>query len=465
MEMEHSQKKLRVLVIERDEPTRSACMEIATRKGFWAEGVSDGGGAQELLHGYTPDLVLMDLEPNRVEDLQVLEEIKTVSPKTAIIAMSTAATIPFSVETMYRGATDVLAKPFLMEQLEMALDQALQQGRTRSFTNLVAPNQEMDALNRMLAKVAQTRHPALIVGESGTGKETVARTIHEQSEFASHPFLTVECSALPPGQIEQELFGCIDGTLSGSLSSTSGVLVAAKHGTVFLDEIGHLTPDLQAKLMRVLQEKEIRAADSIHRVIPFQARLLAASSIDLSGAVTKGAFRKDLYYRLNVVTLRIPPLRERPSDIPQLAAHFLEHMSRETGQHYTLSEEAMCSMQTYDWPNNIRELKNMIERACTLADGPLIQIIDLPTLMRTRELELRREKSSQMQKTLPEAIQPVSPLKMKSLAELEKEAILTTVEQVNGDKLLAAQLLGIGKTTMYRKLKEYGAEKAISVHG
>jgi DNA-binding NtrC family response regulator len=462
LEMEQIGNKLHILVIEEDEATRSACVEIATRKGFLAEGLAEATDARQLLHNRTVDLLLMKLKRDRHEDLRLLEQVKALKPEAIVIVMTSDATILSAVEVMRSGATDFLAKPFFLEQLEAALDRAIEQRRMRSSNNRVGPNQEVDRLYRMLEKLAQSRHAALIVGESGTGKETVARAIHERSEFASQPFLIVECSARAPEQIEYELFGCMEAAFWDPLRKPSGVLASAKHGAVFLDEIGQLTPGLQSKLLHVLQEKEIPAAGTTP-AIPFHARVLAASSTDLSAAVTRGTFRKDLYYRLNVVTLRIPPLRERRNDIPLLAKHFLERMSRETGQNYTLSEDALRSMLTYDWPNNIRELENMIERACTVTEGPHIQIGDLPTLVQTHELTLRREKSAQMQKILPKMIGSTSLPRMASLAELEKEAILRAVKQVKGDKMLAAELLGIGKTTMYRKLKEYESDKAVSV--
>jgi DNA-binding NtrC family response regulator len=478
MGMEHSGNKLHVLVIEEDEATRSACMEIASQRGFAAEGLAEVDDAQQLLLNHTVDMLLMELKASRREGLQLLEEIKALKPETAIIVMTSSGTIGSAVEAMRGGAMDYLTKPFLMEELGTVLERAAHQRQTTNESrtlrerlrsnggagNLVGRSQEMEKLYRILAKVAQSHHPALIVGESGTGKETVARTIHAQSESATQPFLTVDCSALAPELIEHELFGYVKGAFPGALRNVPGVLASAERGTVFLDEIGQLTPDLQGKLLRVLQEKEIRPAGATHR-IPLHARILAASSVDLAAAVTKGTFRKDLYYRLNVVTLRIPPLRERRSDIPLLATHFLERMSRESGQNYTLSDDALRSMMDYDWPENVRELERAIERACTMASGPVIHMGDLPMQLQNHELGLRREASSQVQKTQPAVMQPAAMPRVTPLAELEKQAILSTIKQLKGDKLLAARLLGIGKTTLYRKLKEYGLSENVSLDG
>lgn len=473
--MEHNENRLHVLVIEEDEATRSACMEIATQRGFSVEGLAEASSAQHLLHSHTVDLLLMELKSSRREGLQLLEEVKALKPDTAIIVMTASTTIGSAVDAMRGGATEYLTKPFLMEELGTVLDRAAHQRQINSSSrtlrerlhsaggagNLVGRSQEMEKLYRILAKVAQSHHPALIVGEIGTGKETVARTIHSQSEAASQPFLTVDCGAFAPEMIEHELFGYVKGAFPGALRNTPGVLASAERGTVFLDEIGQLTPDLQGKLLRVLQEKEVRPAGATHR-IPLHARILAASSADLTAAVAKGTFRKDLYYRLNVVTLRIPPLRERRSDIPLLATHFLGRMSRESGENYTLSDDALRSLMDYDWPQNVRELESAIERACTMASGPVIHIGDLPTQLQNHELGLRREASSQVQKTQT-IVQPSAAPRVTPLAELEKQAILNTIRQLKGDKLLAARLLGIGKTTLYRKLKEYGLSDNISL--
>jgi DNA-binding NtrC family response regulator len=447
------------------------------RRGFAAKGLPEAADAQELLRTHPVDLLLLELKASRREGLQLLQEVKTLKPETAVIVMTASATIGSAVEAMRTGATDYLTKPFLMEELGSVLERAAHQrqvsGASRTLRerlrssggagNLVGRSDEMDKLYRIMSKVAQSHHPALIVGESGTGKEMVARTLHGQSESAAQPFLIVDCGAFAPELIEHELFGYVKGAFPGALRNVPGVLASAERGTVFLDEVGQLTPELQGKLLRVLQEKEIRPAGATHR-IPLHARILAASSVDLSAAVTKGTFRKDLYYRLNVVTLRIPPLRDRRSDIPLLAMHFLDRMARENGQIYTLSDDALRSLMAYDWPNNVRELETAVERACTMASGPVIHIADLPAHLQSQELELRRNAAAQAERASEAVLQsaPAMP-RVTPLAELEKQAILTTIKQLKGDKLLAARLLGIGKTTLYRKLKEYGLSENMAI--
>lgn len=458
MGVEDNGNKLHVLVVEEDDATRSACVEIANQRGFAADGLPEADDAQQLLLSHTVDLLLLELKASRQEDLQLLSEVKALKPETAIIVMTAAPSIPSAVEAVRRGATAYIAKPFTVEQLEAALRQAAQQRGTKDACNLVGQSPEMDKLYRMLTKVAQSHHSALIVGESGTGKETMARTIHAQSAFSSEPFLTVDCGALAPELIERELFGYVKGAFPSAVGNMPGLLATAGRGTVLLKEVAQLTPELQSKLLRALHEKEVRPAGAAHR-IPFHARILAASSVDLAAAVTKGTFRKDLYYRLNVVTLRIPPLRERRSDIPLLARHFMERISLENGQNYRLSDDTLHSMLHYDWPNNIRELENVIERGCAMSVGPVIYIADLPTQIQNHELGLRREAHTQRIQTQVRPDHAVA--SVISLADIEKQAIVGAIRRLKGDKLLAASLLGIGKTTLYRKLKEYGLSENV----
>jgi two-component system response regulator HydG len=252
--------------------------------------------------------------------------------------------------------------------------------------------------------------------------------------------------------MESELFGYVRGAFTGANRSKEGLLASAEGGTVFLDEIGELPLDLQAKLLRALQEKEVRPVGATHRVA-INVRILAATNRNLATMVEQGRFRKDLYYRLSVVNLRIPPLRERKQDIPLLAAHFLERLSRETGTAHTLSDDALRTLVEYEWPGNVRELENSLDRACTLSSGPVIHLGDLPTQLQNFHLQNRRPVA-----VPPSVLNPASPARgpVLPLAQLEKQAILETLRKLNGDKLLAARLLGIGKTTLYRKLKEYG---------
>jgi DNA-binding NtrC family response regulator len=317
---------------------------------------------------------------------------------------------------------------------------------------MIGRSPEMEKVYRILSKVAQSTHPVLILGESGTGKELVARTIHAYGPNGQKPFLPVDCGSLVPTLIESELFGYVKGAFTGANRSKDGLLVSAESGTVFLDEIGELPLDLQAKLLRALQEREVRPVGATHRV-PIKARIVAATNRDLSAMVENGSFRKDLFYRLNVVNLRLPSLRDRREDIPLLAAHFLDRISRERVGKFTLSDEALRTMMRYNWPGNVRELENSVERACTMSSGPILELGDLPTQLQNTGLEARRItlEAGQPAENGAKSAAPVA-----TLADLEKQAILSAIRTLNGDKLQAAKLLGIGKTTLYRKLKEYG---------
>jgi two-component system response regulator HydG len=309
------------------------------------------------------------------------------------------------------------------------------------FGNIIGRSPEMEKLYRFICKAAASSHPVLIMGESGTGKELVARSIHFSGPYRDKPFIPVDCGSLVPPLIESELFGYVKGAFTGAHKSKDGLLALAHGGTVFLDEIGELTPELQAKLLRALQEKEIRPVGGT-KAIPIDVRILAATNHNLESAVAAGSFRKDLYFRLNVLALRVPPLRERKQDIPLLVGHFLERLSRASGRTLGVSDEALRLMLQYDWPGNVREMENSLERASAMSSGPLLHSADLPS-------PLQNSAQEQMQQNRPAAnrIVPIS--------ELERRAILEALARLNGDKLEAARLLGIGKTTLYRKLKEY----------
>ncbi len=470
--------KLHLLVVDEDVAIRSACCEIAADLGFASQTVSSIPAARSLLRGQSVDVLLLDLRSPSGEGMALLHEIKALTPSLEVVVMTAYATVPAAVEAMRTGATDYLTKPFIMDELSAVLERALERvmerraadGASRQLRdtlrssqglgNMIGRSPEMEKLYRILAKVAQSSHPVLILGESGVGKELVARSIHTHGPYADRPFVPVDCGSLVPTLMESELFGYVKGAFTGANRSKEGLLASAQGGTVFLDEIGELPLDLQAKLLRALQEKEVRPVGSTQR-IALNVRILAATNRDLSGMVEQGRFRKDLYYRLSVVNLRIPPLRERKQDIPLLASHFLERMARETGIPHTLSDDALRTLTDYEWPGNVRELENSLDRACTLSSGPVLHLGDLPTQLQNFHLQNRRAHVSAAAAVgTPEAPGPAGPVM--PLAQMEREAILDTLRKLNGDKLLAARLLGIGKTTLYRKLKEYGIHSADS---
>jgi DNA-binding NtrC family response regulator len=324
----------------------------------------------------------------------------------------------------------------------------------RGMGDLIGNSAEMQKVYRILSKVAFSSHPVLVLGESGTGKELVARSIHTSGPNAAKPFIPVDCGSLVPTLIESELFGHVKGAFTGANRSREGLLAAADGGTVFLDEIGELPLDLQAKLLRALQEKEVRPVGATHAV-PISARIVAATNRDLTAMVAQGQFRKDLYFRLNVVNLKIPPLRERREDILVLAEYFLERSHRESGTAYRLSQDALQLLLDYDWPGNVRELQHAIERTCAMSSGPVLHTVDLPTQLQDFSAHRRMDiVASAGNVALDGLANPQDAVV--SIADMERQAILGTIRQLKGDKLMAARLLGIGKTTLYRKLKEYG---------
>ena len=443
--------KLNLLVVDEDAVVRSACCEIATKLGFVPQQVSTLAAARALLSDGGIDILLLDLRAPTCEGLELLNEITTCNPDLAVVVMTVYAPLQSVIELMRTGVADYLSKPFGMDELVATLQRAEERRnlndddyqvcedlRSRAgLGNIICRSPEMQKLCHIVGRVAQGSHPVLILGESGTGKELVARTLHANGLQRSRQFVQVDCSSL----------------VDGIVTMTDG-------GTVLLDEIGELPLDLQSKLLHALQENKSNSDPTMFRV-PVKVRILAASSGDLLHLVESGRFRRDLYHRLNLVNLRIPPLRDRPQDVPLLAAHFLDRISRETGVNLTLSKESLRTMAKYEWPGNVRELENVIERASILSSGPILHVCDLPTQLQTFQLASRRV--LKQISTVPQGSAVSDPVL--SLAELEKRAILDILRKFDGDKVKTARLLGIGKTTLYRKVKEYGIDDvSLEVH-
>jgi two-component system response regulator HydG len=455
---------LHVLVVDGDEPSRSACVEIARTLGFRAEGLARLSRVRSSLLQFPSDIILIDLPHNGDSGLETVAEINALYPRISIIAMAPVNSASVALAAVHCGASDYLNKPFTVDELASSLERAGGNARIGAETrrmrerlsqqdgmgHMIGRTPQMEKLYRILLKVAQTSHPVLILGESGTGKELVARTIHNSGPHAERPFLPVDCGSLVPTLVESELFGYVKGAFTGATHSKDGLLVAAGNGTVFLDEIGELSLDLQAKLLRALQEKEVRPVGATHRV-PVKARILTATNRDLASMVENGTFRKDLFYRLNIVNLRLPPLRDRRDDIPMLVAHFLNKVNRNHPARFSIHDDALRTMMQYDWPGNIRELENAIEHGATMTSGGEIQLGHLPTQLQNEALAALHTAAHATRAHDAAPIDEVIPL-----AEQEKRAILDAIRMTQGDKLTAAKLLGIGKTTLYRKLKEYG---------
>jgi len=445
---------LNLLIVDDERSVREACREVARSLGFDGLVAESAEHAYRLLESHVIDVVLLDLKMPGTGGIEALRRIKQRRPEAEVIVVTGCATVQSAVQAMKNGAYDYVTKPFSMDEMRILLERVAEHLKLKSenrllreriksrqgFGGIVGSAPEMEKLYRMIAKAAHSNHPVLILGESGTGKELVARSIHFSGPLRDKPFIPVDCGSLVPTLIESELFGYVKGAFTGAVQPKEGLLAMAKGGTVFLDEIGEMPVDLQAKLLRAIQEKEIRPVGSTRR-IPIEVRVLAATNRDLEQAVAQGAFRRDLYFRLNVLNLRVAPLRERRQDILLLVGHFLERLSRDAGREYTLSDTAMKILLAYDWPGNVRELENCLERACAIISATEIQVTDLPSSMTGANGHAQTPGNGAV-KIIP-------------ISELEKQTILNTIMQLNGDKLLAARLLGIGKTTLYRKLKEY----------
>jgi DNA-binding NtrC family response regulator len=449
---------LNLLIVDDERQIREACREVAQSLGFSAFVADSAEHAYRLLETQNVDVALLDLRLPGAGGLDALRRIKERRPEAIVVVVTGYGTVQSAVQAMKHGAYDYVTKPFSVDELKLLLERVATHLRLKSenrmlrekvrskqgFGGIVGRAPEMEKLYRIIAKAANSAHPVLILGESGTGKEMVARSIHYTGPFRDKPFIPVDCGSLVPTLIESELFGYVKGAFTGANQAKDGLMAIAEGGTIFLDEVGELPVDLQAKMLRAIQEKEIRPVGSTRR-IQINVRILAATNRDLEQAVMQGAFRRDLYFRLNVLSLRIPALRERRQDIPLLIAHFLERTSRTSGQEKLLSDEALKAMLAYDWPGNVRELENCLERTYAFTSGPVIHTTDLPReIAKVHGSDAAVGDSNGRAKIIP-------------MAELERLTILNAIAELNGDKLQAARLLGIGKTTLYRKLKDYAA--------
>jgi DNA-binding NtrC family response regulator len=442
---------MNLLIVDDEEFVREMCSAVARELGMKPFAVATAEEAGELLEYAPMDVLLTDLQLPGANGLALLKKVRDLYPEMALMVLTQFGTIDSAVEVTRLGAVDYVTKPFRVEELKSRLARAAhsvelqrenrllrEQLRTRpGFGGLIGLSPKMESVYKVIGKVSQHDYPVLILGESGTGKELVARSVHFSSPRKERPFVPVDCSSLTPTLIESELFGYIKGAFTGALQSKQGLLESAHGGTLFLDEIGDMPIDMQAKLLRALQEHEIKPVGSTERK-RINVRIIAATNRDLEAAIRSGSFRQDLYFRLNVVQIKLPPLRDRKNDVPLLVTSFLEKLSPPDAPPRTISEAAMLRLMAYDWPGNVRELENAVARAVALGSGPVVSVADLPSNLHYVSSERGPEKND----LLP-------------LDELERRAILRMLLETNGDKLLAARRLGIGKTTLYRKLKQY----------
>ena len=445
------------LIVDDETQARAICTDVVEDAGLKVRTASTTEEALAVLEETAVDIIITDLKVPQVGGLELLRHVRKHTPHVPVLVLTQYGTIETAIEATRLGAVDYVMKPFHIDDLRAKLDRVVnslaqdqenrvlrEQLRSKpGFGGLIGISARMQRVYRMIERVSQHSYPVLILGESGTGKELVARSIHFQGPRKQRPFVPVDCSALVPTLIESELFGHVKGAFTGAQQNKPGLLEAADDGTLFLDEIGDLPVDMQAKLLRALQEREVKPVGSNDRV-PLRARIIAATNRDLDAAIRGGAFRQDLYFRLNVVQIKLPPLRERKSDIPLLVSSFLEKLAEPDRPAHTLNDEALRRLMAYDWPGNVRELENSIQRGIAMGTGSIVQFNDLPSNLQYDA----RERAAEDGELVP-------------LLVLERRAIFRAMRETNGDKLAAARLLGIGKTTLYRKLKQYDSQPSI----
>lgn len=446
--------KAKILIIDDEEAIRDAMSQVLLREGYEVKEAQEGKEGLEIFQKDTFHLVFLDLKLPGIRGMDVLSRIKEVSPETPVIIITGYSSIESAVEAMKRGALDYMPKPFTPEELRVVTRKALENRRILyenmylrqeleakiEFELVIGKSEAMQKVLDVVRRVSPTETTVLITGESGTGKELIAREIHRHSGRRNAPFVVVDCGALVETLFESELFGHVKGSFTGAHETKHGRFEVADGGTIFLDEVSNIGPNIQAKLLRVIQEREITRIGS-NRPIKIDVRILAATNENLAELVRTGKFREDLFYRLNVVPLHLPPLRERKEDIPLLVEHFLQKYNRRAKKAIkAITPQAMKALLDYDWPGNIRELENAIERAVVLARGDTISLEDLITHGISGRV----------------ASEPGWMSPRRTLAEVEKEYITAVLRDQRGNRSAAAQILGIDRKTLWAKVKKYG---------
>src|SRR5580658_5570798 len=446
--------RIQFLIVEDEQSIRRLCTTIGASLGLACLEADSAEAALQQIEAHAPELIVTDLKLPALSGTDLLREVRKLLPTSEIAIMTGHGSIESAVDAMKLGAYDYIEKPFRVEKLRLLLQRMAEKVRLvhenkflrdrvdteAQLDGIVGSSAKIQDVLRMVARLKDNRTPVLIAGESGTGKELVARAIHFRGPLAQCPFVAVDCGSLVPTLMESELFGHEKGSFTGALKNKAGLFQAANGGTIFLDEIGELPLELQAKLLRVLQEKEVRPVGSNTKT-PVSVRVIVATNRDLEAAYRNGSFRKDLFFRLNVVTVHLPSLREHRSDIPLLTHAFLERYA--AGKNIQVMAAVMKCLLQYDWPGNVRELENCVARAVALGMESTMDVADLPPAIQATH------DSSNM-------TAEANALSTAALSEMERMTILRVFEQVGGDKALAGKLLGISRATLYRKLKLYG---------
>ncbi len=443
------QETIRVLVVDDEEPLRRLLKKELGRKGFTVEAAPDGKAALEVLKESTFDVLLLDIMMPGIDGISLMKKLQSDPAAPAIIVLTGRATVETAVEAMKHGAYDYLTKPYKLDELTIIINRAYEYGRLSIKSRLlqqelvrkekpaefISASKPMNDILSLVKKIAPTDSPVFIQGESGTGKELVANTIWHHSKRSNFPLIALNCAALSENLIESEIFGHEKGAFTNAYQTKHGIVEVADKGTLFLDEIGEMPLGPQAKLLRFLDSGEFRRVGS-NKTLKVDVRLIAATNKQLIELVKKGGFREDLYYRLNVINITVPPLRERPVDIPGLAAHFLRKYGRKMSKQIErFTSGAMEKLINYSWPGNVRELENVVERAVILCDAEQIGAQDLSI--------------TPMPRTKESGSNP-------SLEEMEKDYILRVLKDAGDNQSKASQILGIDRKTLYLKLKKYG---------
>ncbi|PLY00992.1 MAG: DNA-binding response regulator [Desulfuromonas sp.] len=453
--------KAQILLIDDEPESCRALSVLLNRAGYRVDSCHSGEEASNLLAKHAYELIISDLLLPGISGIDILKQVKEDAPETSVILITGNASAETAVEAMKEGALDYITKPFNFERLKLQVAKALEKTRLVSenkylrqqlrgrykFENIIGASQPMQQVFSRMEKVAGTDSTILILGASGTGKELVAKAIHYNSPRKDKPFIAINCGAIPADLLESELFGHVKGAFTSAFADKPGKFEIANGGTLFLDEIGDMPLQLQMKLLRVLQEHEFERVGS-SRKIQLNIRLISATNVELHQQVTQGKFRKDLYYRLNVIPIHLPPLCERRGDIPLLARHFLAKICREMNHELIrIGPDAMRAMENYDWPGNVREMENIIERAIALTDSDIITCADLPPDigLQTPVAEFSAPQLTSDGIDLNHAI-----------ADIERELIGQALQLGQGVKARAAELLGINRTTLVEKIKRLG---------
>lgn len=443
-----------ILIVDDDRLVRERIASIMGSYDYSPVGVGDAEAALEAARSQDFDAFFVDIKLPGIDGFELLGRLQELRPSRPVVIITSSGDLDSAVMAIRAGAFDFLAKPILPEALILcldrifqmkALDEENQQLRQESKTasrmgHLIGASQAMRSIFSLVRRISNSTSTVLITGESGTGKEVVARALHEQGVRASRPFIPINCAAIPDGLLESELFGHLKGSFSGAVENREGLFLAGNRGTVFLDEIGEMDEQMQTKLLRFLQEREVRPIGS-SRTEKVDVRVVAATNRELSQEIREGSFRQDLYYRLNVIPIGIPPLRERMDDIEPLAKHFME---RHGGGDRQLDGSALKVLGSQPWTGNARELENVIERSLTLCDAEILTDEDL--VLEEKPLELEAEQTEDFDQMLSSAARTLTPLR-----DLESRYIDVVLESVDGNKARAAKILGVDRTTLYRR--------------